>query len=46
MNKKYQVFVSSTYEDLRVERGYECTRVGLHTFSNGVFPVADEDQWS
>ncbi|WP_379058524.1 DUF4062 domain-containing protein [Pectobacterium brasiliense] len=49
MNKKYQVFVSSTYEDLRVERQevmsalleLDCIPSGME-----LFPAADEDQWS
>ena len=49
MDKKYQVFVSSTYEDLRVERQevihalleLDCIPSGME-----LFPAADEDQWS
>ncbi|MCG8470513.1 MAG: DUF4062 domain-containing protein [Desulfobacterales bacterium] len=49
MNKKYQVFVSSTYEDLRKERQevmnalleLDCIPSGME-----LFPAADEDQWS
>jgi hypothetical protein len=49
MNKKHQVFVSSTYEDLRVERQevmhalleLDCIPSGME-----LFPAADEDQWS
>ena len=49
MNKKYQVFVSSTYEDLRLERQevmnalleLDCIPSGME-----LFPAADEDQWS
>lgn len=49
MNKKYQVFVSSTYDDLRVERQevihalleLDCIPSGME-----LFPAADEDQWS
>lgn len=49
MNKKYQVFVSSTYEDLRIERQevmhalleLDCIPSGME-----LFPAADEDQWS
>ncbi len=49
MNKKYQVFVSSTYEDLREERQevmhalleLDCIPSGME-----LFPAADEDQWS
>ena len=47
--KKYQVFVSSTYEDLKKERGVvmqvlleiDCIPSGME-----LFPAADEDQWS
>lgn len=47
--KKYQVFVSSTYEDLKDERKeviqalleLDCIPVGME-----MFPAADEDQWS
>lgn len=49
MDKKYQVFVSSTYEDLIVER-QEVMQVllGLSYMPSGMelFPAADEDQWS
>ena len=49
MDKKYQVFVSSTYEDLRAERQevihalleLDCIPSGME-----LFPAADEDQWS
>lgn len=49
MNKRYQVFVSSTYEDLRAERQevmhalleLDCMPAGME-----LFPAADEDQWS
>lgn len=49
MDKKYQVFVSSTYEDLRLERQevmnalleLDCIPSGME-----LFPAADEDQWS
>jgi hypothetical protein len=49
MNKKYQVFVSSTYEDLKKERQevihalleLDCIPSGME-----LFPAADEDQWS
>ncbi len=47
--KKYQVFVSSTYEDLQAERQevihalleLDCIPSGME-----LFPAADEDQWS
>lgn len=49
MEKKYQVFVSSTYEDLQEERQeimhalleLNCIPAGME-----LFPAADEDQWS
>jgi len=49
MNKRYQVFVSSTYEDLRDERSevmhalleLDCIPSGME-----LFPAADEDQWT
>src|SRR5258708_30985148 len=49
MDKRYQVFVSSTYGDLRDERQevmqalleLDCIPAGME-----LFPAADEDQWS
>jgi len=49
MEKRYQVFVSSTYEDLRAERQevmhalleLDCMPSGME-----LFPAANEDQWS
>ncbi len=49
MDKRYQVFVSSTYEDLQEERRevmqalleLDCIPVGME-----LFPAADEDQWT
>lgn len=49
MEKRYQVFVSSTYEDLREERQevmqalleLDCMPSGME-----LFPAADEDQWT
>ena len=49
MDRKHQVFVSSTYEDLQDERrevmrvllDLDCIRSGME-----MFPAADEDQWS
>lgn len=49
MDKRYQVFVSSTYEDLRAERlaviqkllEIDCIPAGME-----LFPAADEDQWT
>jgi len=48
MDKRYQVFVSSTYDDLRDERGkviqtlmaMDCIPAGME-----LFPAADEEQW-
>ncbi len=49
MDKRYQVFVSSTYEDLREERQevihalleLDCIPAGME-----LFPAANEDQWT
>lgn len=49
MDKRYQVFVSSTYTDLRDERGkviqtlmeMDCMPAGME-----LFPAADEEQWA
>ncbi len=49
MDKRYQVFVSSTYDDLRAERQevmqalleLDCIPSGME-----LFPAADEDQWT
>lgn len=49
MEKKYQVFVSSTYKDLQKERQevmqalleLDCIPVGME-----LFPAADDDQWT
>ncbi|GAB4035034.1 DUF4062 domain-containing protein [Spirosoma jeollabukense] len=49
MEKKYQVFVSSTYKDLLEERRevmqalleLDCIPVGME-----LFPAADDDQWT
>jgi hypothetical protein len=49
MNKRYQVFVSSTYQDLQVERmevmaallELDCIPCGME-----YFPAADETQWN
>ena len=48
MDKRYQVFLSSTYEDLREERQkviqalleFDCIPTGME-----FFPAADETQW-
>ena len=49
IDKKYQVFVSSTYEDLQMERQevmhalleLDCIPSGME-----LFPAANEDQWT
>jgi Domain of unknown function (DUF4062) len=49
MDRRYQVFVSSTYEDLREERrevmqallALDCIPTGME-----LFPAADDDSWS
>jgi len=49
MEKRYQVFVSSTYEDLQPERQevmhvlleLDCIPAGME-----LFPAANEDQWT
>lgn len=49
MDKRYQVFVSSTYQDLKEERQeviqalleLDCIPAGME-----LFPAADEDQWT
>jgi hypothetical protein len=49
MDKKYQVFVSSTYEDLKEERQEVMQAVlELDCIPSGMelFPAADEEQWS
>jgi Domain of unknown function (DUF4062) len=49
MEKKFQVFVSSTYEDLRTERQEVIhALLELNCIPSGMelFPAADEDQWS
>lgn len=49
MEKKFQVFVSSTYEDLRAERQEVIhALLELNCIPSGMelFPAADEDQWS
>ncbi|MFO0865007.1 MAG: DUF4062 domain-containing protein [Gemmataceae bacterium] len=47
--KKYQVFVSSTYEDLKEERKavmHALLELGCIPSGMEWFPAADEDQWS
>jgi nucleoside 2-deoxyribosyltransferase len=49
MEKRFQVFVSSTYEDLREERAKVMQALlALDCFPAGMelFPAADEDSWS
>jgi hypothetical protein len=49
MDKRYQVFVSSTYQDLKEERQeviqalleLDCIPAGME-----LFPAADDDQWT
>lgn len=49
MDKRYQVFVSSTYEDLHEERrevmqallALDCIPTGME-----LFPAADDDSWT
>ena len=49
MDKRYQVFVSSTYADLKAERQHviqtlmemDCIPAGME-----LFPAADEEQWA
>lgn len=49
MDKRYQIFISSTYTDLREERArviqtimeMDCIPAGME-----LFPAADEDQWN
>lgn len=48
MEKKYQVFISSTYEDLKEERKkVQDTILGMYQFPIGMemFSAADEEQW-
>lgn len=49
MDKRYQVFVSSTYDDLADERGAAIQAIlGLEHLPAGMemFPAANEDQWT
>jgi hypothetical protein len=49
INKKYQVFVSSTYEDLQIERQEVMhALLELDSIPSGMelFPAANEDQWT
>lgn len=48
MEKKYQIFISSTYEDLKEERKkVEDTILSMYQFPIGMemFSAADEEQW-
>ena len=48
MIKKYQIFISSTYEDLKDERRFVCDAIlSLHQFPIGMeqFSASDESQW-
>ena len=49
MEKKYQVFISSTYEDLKEEREQAIKAVlemGHIPVGMEMFSAADEDQWN
>lgn len=49
MDKRYQVFVSSTYDDLREERQeviFALLELGCIPSGMELFPAADEDQWT
>lgn len=49
MERKYQVFVSSTFEDLKEERQkviYSLLQLDCIPSGMELFPAADEDQWS
>jgi Domain of unknown function (DUF4062) len=48
MNVKYQIFVSSTYEDLKAERAEvikACLSMGYIPVGMEMFNAADEEQW-
>ena len=48
MEKKYQIFISSTYEDLKEERKkVQDTILSMYQFPIGMemFSAADEEQW-
>ena len=48
MNKKYQVFISSTFDDLRDERRkVQDTILSMYQFPIGMemFSADDEEQW-
>jgi hypothetical protein len=49
MNVKYQIFVSSTYEDLKDERNEiikACLNMGHIPVGMEMFNAADEEQWA
>jgi Domain of unknown function (DUF4062) len=49
MNVKYQIFVSSTYEDLKAERAEvikACLNLGHIPVGMEMFNAADEEQWA
>ena len=49
MDKRYQVFVSSTFEDLQEERREVMqTLLSLNCIPTGMelFPAADDDSWT
>ncbi len=49
MNVKYQIFVSSTYEDLKAERAEvikACLNMGHIPVGMEMFNAADEEQWA
>jgi Domain of unknown function (DUF4062) len=49
MNVKYQIFVSSTYEDLKDERAEvikACLNMGHIPVGMEMFNAADEEQWA
>ena len=49
MNLKYQIFVSSTYEDLKNERNEvirACLNMGHIPVGMEMFNAADEEQWA
>lgn len=49
MDRKYQIFVSSTYEDLRDERNEvikACLNMGHIPVGMEMFNAADEEQWA
>src|SRR4051794_10453066 len=48
VNKKFQIFISSTYEDLKEERDElikTCMKMGHIPLGMEMFNAADEEQW-